>query len=167
MNTPKPIYRSWKFLRAMFFCTAFRDIFVGVVLMSLGVSASIFIYWSLIDITPPLQHTSVYLMDEYGAKKATFRAGDSMVIKRTGCVLDEGTALYTRFMKSSDKQVQYFFQSDSLHLEKGCKTSYNKVIIPRYVQPGTYQYIVIVTFIKNPITQVNQTLPIPELEIVP
>jgi hypothetical protein len=124
-------------------------------------------YWYFIDVTPPATHTSVVVLDKNGLPTDKVKRGDSLVIARESCIVDEGLAFYTRRLMALDKKMIYFMPSGNVHLSKGCAKRFNSLTIPQYVIPGNYEYVVTVIFQNNPLVETRMVLPIPSFEVLP
>ena len=139
--------------------------FVGSLFLLFGVA--LLVYWSLIDVNPPIVPISVDTFDTQGNATSAFKRGDTMVIRRDSCVTDGGPALYTRTLIHKAQKLIYFMPSGYVNLEIGCRKSFNTVQIPIFAELGYYDYIVTVQHVNNPSTDTVQTLPVPTIEVVP
>lgn len=137
--------------------------YAALTALFLGIGLSF--YWTLIDNKPPAIHTSVKVYDESGRENHVIHRGSKMLIERDSCVIDEGMAFYNRTLVNRTKNLVYFMPSSQQYMRKGCRRGYNEVLIPYYVEPGHYEWVVSTIFVNNPLTESMQTLPIPEIDI--
>jgi hypothetical protein len=142
--------------------TAVLTAIFGPMVFLLGLA----VYWLFIDVDPPFISKSVETFDQYGVVTNKFRAGTTMVLRRDRCIVDTGEAIFTRRLVRTDRGEVYFMESGPQHLDLGCGATYNSVNLPPYVGKGTYDYVVTLSFVKNPLTVVEQMLPAPRIEIL-
>jgi hypothetical protein len=124
-------------------------------------------YWFFIDNEVPVHHTSVSMTNIAGKPIASIKRGETIVLARDSCVLDEGKAYYSRRLIMRNKRTIYFMPSGDVQLIKGCSIRFNHIIIPTYVEPGLYDYVVTVVFENNPIVSTTTVLPIISFEVLP
>lgn len=142
-----------------------EKLFVAVTLFAVTSAAALYVYWALIDTDPPLRHLSVATLDGQGRPTKIFHRGEVMVLARESCILREFFASYTRAFVERTKRYVYFISPSQMRLSKGCRKAFHQVIVPPYMEPGVYDYIVVVAFENNPLFSGALTLPVPEVTI--
>lgn len=141
--------------------------FVSAVVVTFVSAVVINLYWLFIDTEPPTIQNSVATFNVSGEPATTFHPGDVMVIRRDFCVIDDGEAVFTRFLIRTDGSEIYFLPSGPQHLTLGCRKASNEVEIPTHIGAGTYDYRVTISFQNNPLTVTEQTMTMPRITIVP
>jgi hypothetical protein len=155
--------RHYSFLSWQWFFAVITTVIAG------GFSV-IVCYWLLFDNQPPLTHNTVEVLDTMGRATNEFHAGDVMLLRRDGCVIDEGPALFTRVIRGPDPTNNiYFSPSGYTNFDRrdGCRISYNEVQLPKHLLPGKYVYEATLQFQNNPLRFTIQPLPGVAFHIMP
>lgn len=138
------------------------SILILLVLLLCGMTV---VYWLFVDVDPPVRHTAVTTMDNWGKETTRFKRGDTLVVKREGCYTEDIELFFSRVLLSEDKKLSYVTSGNRIFVQEGCRSSIFTATIPPYIKPGEYQYIVNVYYTNNPLVSGRVTLPIPTIHI--
>lgn len=125
-------------------------------------------YWLIIDTDPPITYTTVSTFDINMRPATEFRRGDTMIVARNSCVRRDNELLtYTRRLVSKKNNTIYFMPADSYVFRKGCLSpSVNFITLPKFTEPGEYEYVVEVSYRNNPFVTGSLSLAIPKIVIL-
>lgn len=125
------------------------------------------VYWYFFDIDPPARFSAATTFTSKGVETDQFKRGDIMIVSRERCIDGDGVALFNRVLVGIDKKILYFMPGSQIVFRReGCSRAYQDVLIPSYVEPGRYEYIVTVHYQNNPLVEGVLTLPPPLIRVL-
>ncbi len=141
-------------------------IFTAIATAAMIVTTSTAIYWTFFDTKSPVHSVSVTVKDALGNEAHVFRRGDTMLVNRENCTTKNVHLTVTRALVRGDG-VSYPMEPGFYTMEKGCETTERGVIIPRYIEPGKYEYWVTFAYENNAFYRGQLLLKVPTIEVLP